>query len=211
MVRFVLLAHTFENFDRVGKGRLFNLDRLETTLKSRIFLDVLAVLVKSCCADGLKFAASQHRLQDRCSIDCTLSCSSTDERVNFVDEQDDVTTGVDLFEHLLETLLEVTAIAGTCDKRTEVEGVELLVSKRVWNIVVNDALCKAFNDCGLTNTWLTDEHRVVLRAARKNLHHSFELGCSADHRVERVFTSHLSEIASELIEDLTVLVVTVRF
>jgi hypothetical protein len=47
--------------------------------------------------------------------------------VDLVDEQDDVAAGADLLEHLLEALLEVTAVAGTGDQRAQVEGVELLV------------------------------------------------------------------------------------
>src|SRR3954463_15677170 len=36
--------------------------------------------------------------------------------VDLVDEQDDVAPGADLLEHLLEALLEVTAVAGTGDQ-----------------------------------------------------------------------------------------------
>jgi len=41
--------------------------------------------------------------------------------VQLVDEQDDVAAGADLLQHLLQALLEVTAVAAAGDERAEVE------------------------------------------------------------------------------------------
>src|ERR1700759_4176574 len=43
-----------------------------------------------------------------------------DEGVDLVDEQDDVAPGTDLLQHLLQALLEVTAVPGAGDQRAEV-------------------------------------------------------------------------------------------
>ena len=104
-----------------------DLDRLEAALEGGVLLDVLAVLVERGRADGLQLAAGQHRLQDRRGVDRALGGTGADERVQLVDEQDDVAAGADLLEHLLQALLEVTAVAAAGDQRAEVEGVELLV------------------------------------------------------------------------------------
>ena len=82
--------------------------------------------------------------------------------MNFVDEQNDVATSFDFFQNFFETLFKVTAVTATSNKRTEVERIELLVLQCLRNVVAHNFLSKAFNNCGLTNTRLTNEHRVVL-------------------------------------------------
>ena len=64
-------------------------------------------------------------------VDRALGGARPDQRVQLVDEQDDVAAGADLLEHLLQALLEVTAVAGAGDQRAEVERVELLVLERL--------------------------------------------------------------------------------
>ena len=115
--------------------------------------------------DRLQLTTSQHRLEDRRSVDRTFGGAGTDEGVDLVDEQDDVAAGLDLLEDLLQALLEVTAVAGAGDQGTEIEGVELLALDRLGNVVAGDLLGQALDDRGLADTGLADEHRVVLGAA----------------------------------------------
>ena len=102
----------------------------KATLERGVLLEVLAVLVERGGADGLEFATGEHRLEDRRSVDGALGGTGTHEGVDLVDEQDDVAAGLDLLEHLLQALLEVTAVAAAGDECAEVEGVELLVAER---------------------------------------------------------------------------------
>ena len=115
-------------------GRLVDLDRLEAALERGVLLEVLAVLVERRRADGLQLAAGQHRLEDAGGVDRALGGTGTDEGVDLVDEQDDVAAGADLLEHLLEALLEVTAVARAGDQRAEVERVDLLVLERLGHV-----------------------------------------------------------------------------
>ena len=73
-------------------------------------------------------------LRMRGGVDRALGRTRTDEGVHLVDEQDDVAAGADLLEHLLQALLEVTAVAAAGDERAEVEGVELLVLERLGHL-----------------------------------------------------------------------------
>jgi hypothetical protein len=84
---------------------------LETALEGGVLFHVLAVLVQGGGADGLQLAAGQHRLEDRGGVDRAFGGTGTDQGVQLVDEQDDVPAGADLLEHLLQALLEVTAVA----------------------------------------------------------------------------------------------------
>ena len=128
VVRLVAVAEALEDLDGVGDGGLVDLDGLEAALERGVLLEVLAVLVERGGADGLQLAAGQHRLEDRRGVDGALGGARTDERVQLVDEQDDVAAGPDLLQHLLEALLEVAAVAGAGHQRAEVERVELLVA-----------------------------------------------------------------------------------
>ena len=123
-----------------------------------------------------------------------------DERVQLVDEQDDVAAGPDLLQHLLEALLEVAAVAGAGHERAEVERVELLVGERLGHVAGDDLLGEALDDGRLADAGLADEHRVVLGAAAEDLHHPLGLAGAADDRVEPLLPGQLGEVAPELVE-----------
>ena len=184
----------------MGDRRLLDLDWLEAALQCSVLLEVLAVLVERGGTDGLQFATGQHRLEDRRCVDGPFSRTGTDKRVDLIDEQDDVAASLDLFQDLLEALLEIAAVTRPSNQRAEVEGVELLVAQRFGNVVVGDRLRKAFDDGGLTDAGLTDEHRVVLGAAAEDLHDPLGLAASADDRVECLLARRLGEVAAELVE-----------
>src|SRR5947209_3664909 len=141
---------------------------------------MLAVLVEGGGADGLPLTTSEHRLEDRGGVDGAFGGPCADERVQLVDEQDDVAAGADLLEHLLEALLEVAAVAGPGDERAEVEGVELLALEGLGDVVGDDALREALDDGGLADAGLADEDGIVLGAARQDLHHPLDLALAAD-------------------------------
>ena len=162
VVRLVAVAQALEDLDGVGHGRLVDDDLLEASLEGGVLLEVLAVLVERRGADRLQLAAGEHRLEDRRRVDGALGGTGADERVQLVDEQDDVAAGADLLQHLLEPLLEVAAVAGPGDERAEVERVELLALERLGDVVGDDLLGQALDDGGLADAGLADEHRVVL-------------------------------------------------
>ena len=121
--------------------------------------------------------------------------------MQLVYEQDDVASGGDLFEHFLEAVFKVAAIAAACHERTEVERVELLVADGFGHCVVGDFLSETFHDGCLAHAGLADEHRVVLGAAREHLHDSLRLAGSADDRIELAIFGELGEVAPELVQD----------
>ena len=135
-------------------------------------------------------------------VDRAFGRTGSDERVDLVDEQDDVAAGADLLEHLLQPLLEVAAVAGAGDEGAEVEGVELLARQRLGHVAGDDLLGQALDDGRLADAGLADQHRVVLRAPGEHLHDALHLAEAADHRVELLLAGELREVATELVEDL---------
>ena len=177
-----------------------DLDGRKATLEGCVLLDILAVLVKSRGADGLELTAREHRLEDARGVDRTFGRTCADQRVQLIDEQDDVAARADLLEHLLQALLEITAVAAAGDESTEVKGVELLVLEGLGHLALDDVLCKAFDDGGLADAGLADEHGVVLGATRQHLHDALDLFLAADDRIKLALARSGSEIAAELVE-----------
>ena len=201
MVGLVAITQALEDVDGQSHRRLVDLHGLETPLEGGVLLQVLAVLVNGGGADGLQLAPRQHRLEDGGGGDGTFGRAGTDEGVDLVNEEDDVAPGADLFEHLLEALLEVTAVAAPGDQGAEVERVELLARQRLRHFVGHDALGQALDNGGLAHTGLADQDGVVLRPARQDLHHTFDFFGASDDGIELAVTGELGQVPSELIED----------
>ena len=121
--------------------------------------------------------------------------------MDLVDEQDDVAARTDLLEDLLQALLEVAAVARAGDQRPHVKAVDLLVLDGLGHVAVHDRLGEALDDRGLTDAGLTDQDRVVLRAAREDLHDALHLNAAADDGVQLVLARGLGQVAAELLED----------
>ena len=165
VVGLVAVTQPLENLDGVADGGLGDLDRLEAALQGRVLLEVLAVLVEGGGPDGLQLAPCEHGLEDRRRVDGALGGTGAHEGVQFVDEQDDVAAALDLLEDLLESFLEVAAVAAARYERTQVQRVELLVLDGVGNVVGRDALRETLDYGGLADAGLADQHRVVLGAS----------------------------------------------
>src|SRR5205823_1959588 len=138
-------------------------------------------------------------------VDRALGSARADEVVELVDEQDDVAALGDLLHHLLQALLELTAVLRPGHERGEVERVDLLALEDVGYLVAADARSETLDDGGLADARLADQHRVVLRAAREDLHHALDLGLAADDGVELAFGGELRQVAAELVEQLRAL------
>ena len=121
--------------------------------------------------------------------------------MDLVNEEDDVAASADLLEDLLEALFEVTAVARASDQRAHIEAVDLLVLDGFGHVAGNDRLGKALNNGGLTNAWLTNQNRVVLRATREDLHDALHFSAAANHRVKLVFAGSLGEVTTKLFEN----------
>ena len=64
------------------------------------------------------------------------------------------------------------------------------------NVARNDALREAFDDGRLAHAGFADQHGIVLRAAREDLHHAANFFIAANHRIEFAAARELGEIAA---------------
>ena len=198
----VAIAQAAQDLHGVVDRRLLDADLLEAPLERGVALEVLAVLVQRRRADRLQLAACQRRLEDRGRVDRALGRTRADEVVQLVDEEDDVAPLGDLLHDLLEALLELAAVLRAGDQGGQVERVDLLVAQQLGHLVGADALREALDDGGLADAGLADQHRVVLGAAREDLHHALDLVLTTDDRVELALGGQLRQVAPELVEQL---------
>src|SRR5256885_3035930 len=200
VMRLVAVAQPAQDLHRVVHRGLLDAHLLEAALEGGVALEVLAVLVERRGADRLQLAARESRLEDRGRVDRALGRARADEVVELVDEQDDVTALLDLLHDLLQPLLELAAVLRAGDKGGEVEGVDLLALEDLGNLVRGDPLGEALDDRGLADAGLADQHRIVLLAAREDLHDPLDFRLAADDRVELALLRLLREVAAELVE-----------
>ena len=202
VVLLVAIAQALEDLHRLlGRG-LVDGDLLEAALERRVALEVLAVLLERRRADRLQLAARERRLEDRGRVDRALGRAGTDEIVKLVDEQDDVAALGDLLHHLLEALLEFPSVLRPRDQGGQIQRVDLLALQQLGDVAVRDPLREALDHGGLADARLADQHGVVLRAPREDLHDPLDLGLTTDHRVELALGGELGQVAPELVEQL---------
>ena len=200
VVRLVLRGDATQDGDGILDRGLTDEHLLEAALQRGVLLDVLAVLVERGRADHAQFTAGKHGLEHVAGIHCTLGATTrTDDRVQLVDEGDDLTIGtLNFSEDGLQTLLELTAVFRTGDHRRDVEGDQALVAQGLGDIASDNALGEAFDDGRLTDARLTDQNRVVLGAPGQHLDDATNLVISPDDRVELAFAGNLREVAAVL-------------
>ena len=201
VVRLVALLQPAQDRDRVDDGRLADEDRLEAPLQRGVLLDVLAELVERGRADRAQLAARQHRLEQVRGVDRALRRAGTDDRVELVDEEDDLPRGaLDLLQDRLETFLELAAVLRPREQRADVERPDALAFQALRYVTRDDSLREALDDRRLADAGVADEDRIVLRTAREDLDHATDLLVSPDHRVELALLGRLRQVAAELLE-----------
>ncbi len=108
MMVFVVNTYCLEHFDSFLNGRLTHYYWLEAALQGRVFLYMFAVFIKGCRTNTTQFAAGQGWLQHISRTDSTLSCTSTNHCVQFVDKDDDIIGLAQFFQYGFDALFKLS-------------------------------------------------------------------------------------------------------
>ena len=199
----VSLLKAPQDTDGILNGRLIHHNRLETPLKGRILLNVLPVLVQRRGSDAVELAPCQHRLKHVARIHCAVSLTCAHDQMQLIYEKNDLT--IRLFYILkdgLEPLLKLAPILGSGHQSAHIKGKDLFVLKRTRNIATGYSLSKCFYNRSLTNTGLTDEHRVVLSLPRQNPDDITDLSISANYRIKLLTSGLLNQLCSVFVQSI---------
>ena len=201
MVFLVTALHVTQDLRRVFLGRLLHQHGLEAALQRRVALDVLAVVVEGGGADDANLATRQGWLQDVGGVDGAFGGARAHQRVHLIDEEDAVARGLDLFQHLLQALLELAAVLGAGDQSAHVEGDQTLAVQGFRHVIGDDLLGQRLHDSGLADAGLAHEHGVVLGPAGEDLNGPLQLLLAAPNGVQLVVAGQGRQVDAQLVED----------
>ena len=121
-----------------------------------------------------------------------------DQRVQLVDEHDDVRVLGELLHDRLEALFELTAVLRAGDDQRDIQRQKALVSEEMRDVAVDDLLREPLDDRRLPHAGLADEDGVVLGPAAENLLDALHLEMAAHQRIELVFHGRFGQVPREL-------------
>src|SRR5450759_4497161 len=155
-----------QNLDGFLDRRFVYINLLETPGKGVILFKDAAIFIVGGRPDALQLPRRKSWLKQVGGIErAARSGAGANQRVNFIDKQNRVRIVEELLEHGLQALLEIATVLGARQQRPHVESIDLGLGKYFRNLTVDDALGKAFRDCGLADTGFTYQERIVLAPA----------------------------------------------
>ena len=203
--RLVAVLDAHQDVDGAGLVGRLHLDGLEPPLERPVLLDVLPVLRGRGRADAADLAPRQGRLQDVGGVERPFRRAGAHQRVQLVDEHDDVLVLDQLLHDGFEPLFELPPVLRARHHERDVERDDALVGEVARYASGDDPLGQPFDNRGLADTGLADEDRVVLRPPAEHLLNALHLVLAADQRVERLPRGGLGQVAAELREQRRVL------
>ena len=120
--------------------------------------------------------------------------------MHLVDEKYHVAGFFHVLEHRLDPLLEVAAVLCSGKQCRKIERHKALAGHAVGRVGACDISGYALGHGRLANARLTDEHRIVLAAAREDLNAAAYLLIAADDGVEASRGGKQREVAAVLVE-----------
>ena len=194
---FVFYAEAFEDEDRFIDAGGFDFDLLEAAFEGGIFFDVLAELIESRGPDALHFATAEGGFENIAGIHGALGASCANDRVEFVDEKNDIFCAADFIHDGLDALFELASVLGSCDHEGEVEGDDLFVAEEFGDISTGDFLGEAFDDGGLPDAGFADEDGVIFCAAAEDLDDAFDFVGATDDGIDFALLGEFGEISTK--------------
>src|ERR1044072_6299722 len=199
----ITLLESAEDRDRLFDAGLVHEHGLKSSFEGFVLLDVLLIFLQGRCAHTAQFATGEHGLEHVRRIHRTLRLAGAHEGVQLVDEKNDLSLGLfDVVEYGLEAVFELTPIFRAGHQSAKIERDNGLVLEALGYIPAHDPLGESLDDCRLTDTWLSDQHWVVLRVPAEDLDYAPGLFIAAADRGELVPPRLRRDIDTVLFEGL---------
>ena len=200
VVHLVVGLQEAQDLQRLGRSGLGHLHLLEAAVEGAVLLDGLAELVNRRSADAADLAARQSGLEQIGGVHSPRCAAGAHQRVDLVDEDDDLGMLLELGGDALEALLKLSAIFRAGHNGGDVEHHDAAVGQNGRGLAHSDVHGQTFNDGALAHTGLADEDGVVLLAAAENLLHALDLLLTADDGVHLAAAGQLGEVGGESVQ-----------
>ena len=184
---------------------LHNSHRLETALQSSIFLNVLSVLIKSSCTNDLDLATRQGRLQNVRRIHGTFRIARTNQIVDLVNNQNNVSALLDLTDQTLHAAFKLASKLGTCYQSSQIQKEDFLITQLVGNIAGCDPLSKTFCNSGFTDAGFTNQTGIVLLPAIQDLDNTLRLHIPTNDLIQLAFPRSAGQVHAVAVQELMLL------
>src|SRR5690606_1245528 len=129
----IFVLDPVENFNRLFVGGRFNEHLLKAAVECTVFLDKLTILIQRSCSDALDFSARKGRLEHIGSVKRAGGSTSTYDGMDFINEKNDIRRFLQFVHHRFHPLFELSAVFGTGDQRSKIEGNNAFVEKNTGN------------------------------------------------------------------------------
>ena len=183
-------------FDR---GRLHH-DLLEPTFQRAVLFNVLTVFVEGGGSNALDFATSEGGLEHVGRIERATCAASSHDRVDFVNEEDDVGGFLQSVHHGLHSLFELPTVFRPGNERSDVEGDDALVEQHPADLLFDDSQRQSFRDGAFADPRFAHQDGVVLFATRQHLADTLNFLGSAYDWIQTTFFGQLGQIAPEIVQ-----------
>ena len=166
MMNFILLPDSSQDVYGLSNRWLVDQHLRKPTLKCSVSLDVLPVLCQGRRANATQLAAWEERLEQVCCVHATaFSATARHDEVQLVDEKDDTWSTVlgsmfNFVQNRFDALFVFAFVLGAGHEGAHIERVEA-GDETCRDVTVDNALCKAFGDGGLSNAGFTNKDGVV--------------------------------------------------
>src|SRR5690606_37135057 len=124
-----------------------------------------------------------------------------DQRMDLVDEDDDVLVVLEFLENSFETLLELAAVLGASHEERKVERQHPLGGEEDRHPALDDALRQPLDDRRLADARLAEQDRIVLGPPRQDLDYPFDLALATHQRIEAALLGECGHVAGVLSEE----------
>ena len=200
---FVAFAQPAQNGNRVFHGGLVNRYRLKAPFQRPVLFHVLTILVQRGRPDAVQLAAGQHRFQQIGRVHGTLRRACAHHRMQLINKQDHLALGLlDFFEHGLEPLFELPPKFCTGNQRAHIQDDHPTMLQAFRHIAADNTLRQPFHNGRLADTWVADQHRIILGAARQHLHDPANFIIPADNRVKLAQACRLRQVPAIALQSL---------
>lgn len=179
------IRHAAQHGDGLFRFRFAHIHRLETAGKGGILFEILAIFRPGGGSDGAQLAAGQRRFQQVGGIAGASRTAGADQRVRFIDEQDDrAGGGFHLVDHLAQAFFKFALHRCAGLQQTDIKAAQRHVLELRRDIAIGNAACEAFDHGGFAHTGFTGQDGIVLAAAQQYIHHLADFGITPDDLVD---------------------------